>query len=92
MKQCLSVTFSMDLPKDFLQTIVQKYAQDLHLEGTAQRITDDQIRIIICGEREAVDTFVDLFHKAIKNNDLGSLEIEPFLKERDYRGVFRVIE
>lgn len=92
MKQCLSVTFSMELPKNFLQEIVQKHAQELCLEGTAQKITDNQIRIIVCGEREAVDTFVDLFHQAIKNNDLDNLEIEPFLKERDYRGVFRVIE
>lgn len=92
MKQCLSVIFSMEFPKDFFQKTVLKHAQKLGLEGTAQRLDEQQGKIIVCGSRDAIDEFIDLFHLDIKNKEIESLEIEPFLKEKDYRGVFRVIE
>lgn len=92
MNQCLFITFSMDLPQDFLHTIIQKKARALHIEGLAQTITNNKVRIIACGPKEAIDDFVDLLHKEAAHKAIENIEIEPFLKDKDYRGVFRVIE
>lgn len=92
MKQCLRITFSMDVPEDFFQGVVQKSAQQLGLEGTVQRVNDESIKIIICGKHEAVDEFIGHFHKAVGVASVENFQIEPFIKEKDYRGVFRVIE
>ncbi len=88
MNKCLKITLTVDRMEGFLHTIVQSKARKCDLEGVVQPVNDSQIRIIVCGEKENVDTFVDLLQReAIKD-----VEIEPFVKDKDYRGVFRVIE
>lgn len=76
----------------FLQKIVQKHARKLDLEGMVQQVVKDLVKIIVCGKKEQVDSFVDLLHKEISDTKFHDIEIEPFLKDKDYRGVFRVIE
>ncbi len=94
MNKCLKITFRGDLPKDFLKSVVQKYAQKLSLEGTVQRVHADGAitRIIACGTKDAIDDFLDVLYEGATTTDLNEIEVEPFLKDRDYRGVFRVIE
>lgn len=91
MSQCLKVSFEWDVPHDLLQDIIVKHARALRLEGTGQA-ADKRVRIIICGERDAIDNFIDVLHKELSKKVAPDLEMEPFLKEKDYRGVFRVIE
>ena len=91
MNQCLRITLKGIVPEGFLHSFVQKHARKLRLEGTAQSVEDD-VRIVVYGDRDDVSDFLDFMHKgstAYKPNDI---EIEPFLKVKDYRGVFRVIE
>jgi acylphosphatase len=92
MNKCLKITFHGDLPKSFLKSVVQKYAQKLSLEGTVQKVHTDGIitRVIACGTKDAIDDFLDLIYE--RAVDFEGIEVEPFLKDRDYRGVFRVIE
>ena len=94
MNKCLKITLRGDLPKGFLQSYIQKHAKKLSLEGTVQILNGGEqvIRIIACGTKEDVDTFLDLIYKGSTQADLEEIVAEPFLKERDYRGVFRVIE
>lgn len=92
MKKCLKIAFSGKFTIDFLHTFVQKHAKQLLLEGTAQEVEPRQFKIIVCGEREAIDEFVDVLHKGTATISLQEIEIEPFLTEKDYRNVFRVIE
>lgn len=91
MAQCLRINFTCDVPKDFLHTTVQKGAKKLGLEGMAQ-MDNSAVLIVVCGNKEGIDQFVDLLHKEIIKKSAENIEIEPFIKERDYRGVFRVIE
>lgn len=93
MHKCLKITFSGAIPEGFLHNFIQKEAKKLNLEGMVQVIaTENRIKIIVCGHKDAVDDFVDVLHKGSEKTILEGIQIEPFLKDRDYRGVFRVIE
>ena len=94
MNKCLRITFQGDFPEGFFRGFVQKYAKSLSLEGTFQRINNDgkTVRIIACGAKDAVDEFLDLIYKKTSSLSFDDIEIEPFFKEKDYRGVFRIIE
>ena len=94
MNKCLKITLRGDIPKGFLQSFVQKHAKKLSLEGSVQLTNGGEqvVKIIACGSKEDVDAFLDIIYKGSAKADLADIIAEPFLKERDYRGVFRVIE
>ncbi|MBS1987240.1 acylphosphatase [Candidatus Dependentiae bacterium] len=92
MRQCLSVTFSGDYPDGFLRDFIQKHAREFNLEGTAQWSHDGLIHIVVCGNKEHVDAFLDLVHKGSNGVLPEDISVEPFVREKDYRGIFRVIE
>ncbi|MEX0849329.1 MAG: acylphosphatase [Candidatus Dependentiae bacterium] len=92
MYKCLKITFTAQLPKGYLQKTVQKSARDLAVEGVAQLLVDDFVKIIVCGPMEKVDDFLDNLYDEINSIELEELQVEPFLKDRDFRGVFRVLE
>ncbi len=93
MSQCLHITFLMAAPKNFLHTVIQKKARSLGLEGTVQAFNGDErnIKLVACGPKEAMEDFVDLLHTEVARESIKSIEIEPVMKEKDFRGVFRVI-
>lgn len=92
MYKCIKISFSTPRPENSMLAHIQKRAQQLELEGTAQLVKAEKIiRIIIFGPKDAVDTFVDFLHKGPNDTLLDDLEIEPFIKDRDYRGAFRII-
>jgi len=92
MERCLRITFFAGADKSVLHDFFQKHAKNLRLEGVAQLIDKGQVRIMVCGEREDVDQFVDLLHKDFDKFKIENIEIEAILKNRDFRGVFRIIE
>ncbi len=93
MNKCLKITFSGAMPEGFLHNFIQKNAKKLNLEGTAQVVTsENKVRIVVCGDKDEVDQFIDLLHKGSGKVILEDIQIEPFLRDKDYRGVFRVIE
>jgi acylphosphatase len=92
MNKCLKITFVADLPDNFLRDFIQKYAKKYGIEGTVQITADDSIKIIACGKKENVESFLDDIHKGTAEVHFEDLVVEPFLKDKDYRGVFRVIE
>lgn len=93
MHKCLKITFSSSIPEGFLHDFVQKNAKKLNLEGVVQIVpSENRIKLIVCGGKDAVDQFVDLLHKGSSKAIPDDIQIEPFLKDKDYRGVFRVIE
>ncbi|MGE0009184.1 MAG: hypothetical protein AB7F19_01470 [Candidatus Babeliales bacterium] len=92
MSQCLRIVVTMNLPEDFLHNFIKKSARDLDLEGTVQLEADDIICIIACGSKISVEMFLDALHAAGAKYFKDAVEVEPFIKDRDYRGVFRVIE
>jgi acylphosphatase len=94
MYKCLRITLEpSEVPAQFLKKIIQKRAQELELEGTAQLMKPNAvIRIFVTGIKEQVDLFVDFLHKKPGNVEMNTIEVEPFFKEKDYRGVFRIVE
>ena len=93
MHKCLKITFHGTIPEGFLHDFIQKEAKKFNLEGTVQVLaSENRIKIIVCGVKDAVDDFVDSLHAGSGRAMPEDIQIEPFLKDRDYRGVFRVIE
>ena len=90
-KKCLRIVITAPVPNNFLQSFVQNHAKRLNLEGTAQEIAGKvkQIRINVCGLGEQLDEFIDALHSQLDPEDI---QIEPFLKDKDFRDVFRIIE
>lgn len=94
MNKSLRVTLSAPkVPSQFLKKFIQKKALQLELEGTAQLVKPGAIiRILVCGTKDHVDSFIDFLHKGPGDIHMDSIEVEPFLKEKDYRGIFRIVE
>ncbi|TET05997.1 hypothetical protein E3J79_03575 [Candidatus Dependentiae bacterium] len=94
MTKCLKITFSKTkMPPDFLRSVVQKHAKKLDIEGIAKVLMVDQkICIIACGVKDNIDAFVDLLHKRFSEFSIHEIKIEPFIRDKDYRNVFRIIE
>jgi acylphosphatase len=94
MYKCLKISFSAtNIPENFLRNHLLKKAKTLELEGTAQMVkTENIIRVILYGFKEGVDKFVDFLQQGPGSVTLENLEVEPSIKERDFRGAFRIIE
>lgn len=93
MRKCLKIMFAAAVPDGFLQKTIQKQARKLEIEGTAQVVASEgKIRIIVCGQMESIDALLDVIHKEVHKIGVQDVEVEPFLKDKNYRGVFRVIE
>ena len=92
MKQCLKIIFSLQKKDNVLQNFVQKNARSLNLEGTVYMVSAHSVEVLICGPKEAMEEFVDLIYKGTSKIKPQEIEVEPFIKDRDFRGVFRVIE
>jgi len=93
MNQCLRITFEVPSEKrQRIRSLIQKEAKKLILEGTVRIMSGSNLKVVACGNKNKMDIFLDIVLKEIQNLRCDGLEIEPFLKDRDYRGVFRVIE
>lgn len=92
MKKCLKITFISDRPEDLLHDFIQKNARMLHLEGTVQITAPNEVAILACGSKENVDAFLDIVHQGFGAFVPENVSVEPFLKEKDYRGIFRILE
>jgi len=92
MKLCIKMTFVVGTQKEFLRSYVLKHATKLEVEGTAQLADANMVHIIACGRKDNVDDFIDVIHQGSGKYAFDQIELQPFVKTRDYRGVFRVIE
>jgi acylphosphatase len=92
MKKCLKITFTLNVLDRMLRDAVQAAARKLDLEGTVQLVEPQGMVIIACGSKENIDSFLDVIHQGFGSNVPENILVEPFLKERDYRGIFRILE
>jgi acylphosphatase len=93
-RKCLHIMFSSQgVSEELLKKFMKKNAEKLLIEGLAQFMHDDKrIKIIACGDKEKVDLFLDILYKGAPKVSLDDIEVEPFVRDKDYRGVFRIIE
>lgn len=92
MSQCMRINLIIKGDKSHIQTLVKKYAHEYNLEGLLQSADDQAVKVVACGDGGEIEAFMGALHKEFAKDNLNIAEIEPFLKDRDYRGVFRVIE
>ena len=92
MSQCLRITCIVGRARELLYSIVEQQAERLDLEGVILPCDDTSIRVVACGSKEKIEAFLDALYQSAADNKLSALEVEPFLKDRDYRGIFRVVE
>ena len=92
MNKCLLVTVSLRKYSEDLVIYIQKSAKANRIEGTIRALDKGTLEIIACSDDDNLDKFIDDIYKGYKSAKPISVEIEPFLKDRDYRGVFRIIE
>jgi len=92
MNQCLRITCIVGRAREFLYNIVAQQAEKLDLEGVILPYNDTSVRVVACGSKEKIEAFLDALHQTAAEKRVDSFEIEPFLKDRDYRGIFRVVE
>jgi acylphosphatase len=91
MDQNLMITLVVGQAKSFLDEFVKKYANNYGLEGSARLVSANQVKLIICGDSDKVDDFIDLLYKKFEKYKIEDISVEPYFRERDYRGIFRVI-
>jgi acylphosphatase len=92
MKKCLKITLMSGVPDGGFRDSVQVAARKMGLEGTVQFVEPNEIVIIACGSKESIDSFLDNLHEGFGVSAPEEVQVEPFLKEKDYRGIFRILE
>ncbi len=91
MNKCIKILCNIDEKQKSISADIQKHAKQYEVEGNVQ-INSGQLIISACGNTENLDFFVDALHRLFAKTSIKIIEIEPFLKNRDYRGVFRIVE
>jgi acylphosphatase len=92
MKKCLKITLVSNNSDGGFRDSVQNAARKLDVEGTVQFAEPNQTVIIACGSKENIDAFLDNLHQGFGITVPEDVQVEPFLKEKDYRGIFRILE
>lgn len=93
MIKCLRITIPVSPPHnpELISSVVQKQAHQWGIEGVSQK-TATGIVIIACGQIDPLEEFLDQLYAESVRHEWGELIIEPILRDRDYRGVFRLLE
>ncbi len=90
MIKCVRIICTGKITKAFVE-VLQKQARKLGVEGILHQVPPDSVRLIACGSIDSIESFVDFLYKEGAAKKPFSIEVEPFLKDKDYRGVFRII-
>ncbi|NDD53923.1 acylphosphatase [bacterium] len=91
MKKCLKIRVSGTVQGVAYRAYAQKHAQTLGIEGTVQNAEDGSVVIYACGPAASLERFIDFLYKGTPAAHVEDLLAEPFVNERDYRSVFRII-
>lgn len=91
MNQCVRITLVVKAAVPLLKNFIQKNAQKLCIEGMGNILAPNTIKIIAYGSHDAIDEFIDTLYTGYNGSKPAVIEVEPFVKDRDYHGIFRVI-
>ncbi len=91
MSRCIKMTFVVRRSSEQLFEDIQKYARSSDVEGFVMASTPTTIKMIACGNSENLETFLDRVDDIIARQGGHDVEVDPFLKDKDYRGVFRIM-
>ena len=91
MRKCLKIHIFGKVHGVGYRAFAQKHAQVLGIEGTVQNSEDGSVIMYACGQAPNLDKFIDALYKGTPDAEIKELTAEPFLSEKDFRGVFRII-
>ena len=91
MKQCIKIIISGQVQSTSYKEVIQKQAHKLHIEGTLQHDGENDLLIFAAGQSDALDELIDHIYKGTTDIKIHEVVIEPFISEKNYRGVFRII-
>ena len=68
-----------------------------NVEGVVQPFSEDEVHLVVYGPKARVDDLVDALEEAVIREGatakhMMGFSVEPFLKDEDYRGVFRFVQ
>lgn len=89
--KCVRIACTCKPTKAFADD-VQKFATKLELEGVYQVVDPTHVRIVAIGVKEKIDLFIDVLYKLGSRMKPFAIEVEPFVKDKDYRGIFRILQ
>jgi acylphosphatase len=92
MKKCVKIMLEGTFPVDYMHKVVLQQARKIGIGGICQMIEGQGVRIIASGTAEQIDDLIDVLYKKSTQKVATGFSIESFLNEKDFRGVFRVIE
>lgn len=92
MKKCVKIIIKGISDNRYMQSVILPHARESGVEGVCQKTDDQTIRIITTGSDNQIDAFLDRLHEKIVLEKNVVMEVEAFLQQTDFRGVFRVIE
>lgn len=92
MKKCIKIEFAVQNPQDFLKKVIAKEIKNKSLEGLAQVLPESVVQVCVCAEEDELDDLVDVLYAHVAQYKMTDVIVEPFLKDKDYRGVFRILE
>ena len=92
MRKCVMIKVLGNVQADSYKNFVQKSATGLNVEGSVQNDADaGGIIIYVCSQSGNLDKFIDILYKGIDRHKPTEINVEPFVSEKDFRGVFRII-
>lgn len=92
MAKCLEISISFQGNRIPFQEKIAKKAKECQLEGILEIKSDSQLLVSVCGTVNEIDKFIDFLYEEQQDLSAVIIDIEPFIKEKDYRNVFRIIE
>ncbi len=92
MKQCMQIVISIKKQHAAFEEHMKAMAQECHIEGVMQFLSKTSLKVIACGTKEYIEQFIDGLHQKKIVDLFGDLAIEPIFTEKDFRGVFRIIQ
>ena len=92
MKRCLKMLINSNNWQTLWSDQIQLKAKELEIEGLMQATSDSQLRIMVCGQDAKLDDFMDYLYDFLPTINASLNDLEPFIKDREFRGIFRVIE
>ena len=94
MAKCVRITVLVKKGYAKLQSNIQDHAKSSNIEGSLYQdfsTNKENIKIIACGKNNDIDIFLDEVHKELGSCIDALIQVEPYNKDKDYRGVFRII-
>ena len=91
MRKCLKIRILGKIQTAAYRAHIQKSAAALGVEGTVQNNADGSIIVYACGLSDILDQFIDALYVGTKDATVQDVLAEPFVNEKDLRGVFRII-